>query len=115
MPPTRARPPGPVDSDSLPGRANFDRQNRHGASTWNRPTFHGFAIEWEPMSPDTVWIIGTTITVGGALAGFMYALVNGVHKSIDGVHKRIDDVRADLNRLHDDHNQLEERMRAAGA
>ena len=34
-----------------------------------------------------------------ALAGFMYAVVNGVHK-------RIDDVRADLNRLHDDHKQL---------
>ena len=33
-----------------------------------------------------------------ALAGFMSAVVNGVHK-------RIDDVRADLNRLHDDHKQ----------
>ena len=64
------------------------------------------------MSPDTVWIIGTTITVGVALAGFMYALVNGVHKRIDDVRA---DVRTDLSRLHDDHNRLEERMRAAGA
>ena len=60
------------------------------------------------MSPDTVWIIGTVIMVGGALAGFMYALVGGVHK-------RIDDLRGDLNRLHDDHNRLEERLRAIGA
>ena len=60
------------------------------------------------MSPDTVWIISTVITATVALAGFMYALVNGVHK-------RIDDVRADLNRLHDDHKQLEERLRAVGA
>ena len=58
------------------------------------------------MSPDTVWIIGTTVTVGGALAGFMYALVNGVHK-------RIDDVRSDLNRLHDDHVRLDDRLRVA--
>ena len=41
------------------------------------------------MSPDTVWIISTVITAAVALAGFMYALVNGVHK-------RTDDVRADL-------------------
>ena len=47
------------------------------------------------MSPETVWIISTVITVGTALAGFMYALVTGVHK-------RIDDVRGDLNRLHED-------------
>lgn len=60
------------------------------------------------VSPDTVWTIGTVITVGGALAGFMYALVTGVHK-------RIDDLRTDLNRLHDDHNRLEERLRAVGA
>lgn len=60
------------------------------------------------MSPDTVWIISTVITAAVALAGFMYALVNGVHK-------RIDDVRADLNRLHEDHKQLEERLRAVGA
>ena len=31
------------------------------------------------MSPDTVWIISTVITVGVALAGFMYALVRGVN------------------------------------
>ena len=48
------------------------------------------------------------ITAAVALAGFMYALVNGVHK-------RIDDVRGDLNRLHDDHKQFEERLRAVGA
>ena len=60
------------------------------------------------MSPDTMWIIGTVVTVGAALAGFMSALVTGVRK-------RIDDVRGDLNRLHDDHNRLEERLRAAGA
>lgn len=60
------------------------------------------------VSPGTVWIIGTVITVGGALAGFTYALVAGVHK-------RIDDLRTDLNRLHDDHNRLEERLRAVGA
>ena len=57
------------------------------------------------MSPDTVWtittVIATAITLGGALAGFMYALVGGVNK-------RIDDVRADLNRLHEDHGRLEE-------
>ena len=57
------------------------------------------------MNPDTVWIIGTVITVGVALAGFMYALVNGTHR-------RIDDVRSDLSRLHDDHNRLDERLRA---
>ena len=62
----------------------------------------------DDMNPDTVWIISTVITAAVALAGFIYALVNGVHK-------RIDDVRADLNRLHDDHKQLEERLRAAGA
>ena len=64
----------------------------------------------DDVNPDTVWIISTVITAAVALAGFMYALVNGVHK-------RIDDVRADLNRLHDDHKhkQLEERLRAAGA
>ena len=56
------------------------------------------------MSPDTVWIIGTVITVGAALAGFMYALVNGVHK-------RIDDLRGDLGRLHDAHVRLEDRLR----
>ncbi len=56
------------------------------------------------MSPDTVWIIGTVITVGVALAGVMYALVNGTHR-------RIDDVRSDLGRLHDDHNQPDERLR----
>ena len=56
------------------------------------------------MSPDTEWIIGTVITVGVALAGFMYALVNGVHR-------RIDDVRGDLGRLHDDHVRLDERLR----
>ncbi len=56
------------------------------------------------MSPDTVWIIGTVITVGAALAGFMYALVNGVHK-------RIDDVRGDLGRLHHDHVRLDDRLR----
>ena len=55
-----------------------------------------------------MWIISTVITAAIALAGFMYALVNGVHK-------RIDDVRADLNRLHDDHKQLEERLRVVGA
>ena len=60
------------------------------------------------MSPDTVWTITTVITVGGALAGFMYALVGGVNK-------RIDDVRTDLNRLHADHGRLEERLRTAGA
>jgi hypothetical protein len=48
------------------------------------------------------------ITVGGALAGFMYALVAGVHK-------RIDDLRTDLNRLHDDHNRPEEPLGAVGA
>jgi hypothetical protein len=67
------------------------------------------------MSPDTVWIISTVITVGVALAGFMYALVRGVTNTVStglaGVHKRIDDVRADLNRLHDDHNRLDERLR----
>ena len=66
------------------------------------------------MGPDATWIIATVITVGGALAAFMYALVNGVHKSIDGVHKRFDDVRTDLGRLHDDHKLLEDRLRAAG-
>ena len=60
------------------------------------------------MNPGTVWIISTVITAAVALAGFMYTLVNGVHK-------RIDDVRADLNRLHDDHKQLEERLRTVGA
>ena len=58
------------------------------------------------MSPETEWIIGTVITVGAALAGFMYALVTGVHK-------RIDDVRGDLNRLHEDHVRLDERLRVA--
>ena len=53
----------------------------------------------DDMSSDTVWVISTVITAAVALAGFMYALVNGVHK-------RIDDVRADLSRLHDDHKQL---------
>ena len=57
------------------------------------------------MSPDTAWIIGSVITVGVALAGVMYALVNGTHR-------RIDDVRADLGRLHDDHNRLDARLRA---
>lgn len=57
------------------------------------------------MNPDTAWIIGTVLTVGFALAGVMYALVNGTHR-------RIDDVRSDLGRLHDDHNRLEERLRA---
>ncbi len=66
------------------------------------------------MGPDATWIIATVITVGGALAAFMYALVNGVHKSIDGVHKRFDDVRTDPGRLHDDHKLLEDRLRAAG-
>ena len=56
------------------------------------------------MDPDTVWIIGTVITVGVALAGVTYALVNGTHR-------RIDDVRSDLGRLHDDHNRLDERLR----
>ncbi len=60
------------------------------------------------INPDTVWIISTVITAAVALAGFMYALVNGEHK-------RIDDVRADLNRLHDDHEPLEERLRVVGA
>ena len=60
------------------------------------------------MRPDTVWIIGTVITVAGALAGFLHALMAGVHK-------RIDDLRGDLNRLHDGHDRLEERLRAAGA
>ena len=36
-----------------------------------------------------MWIIGTVVTVGAALAGFMYALV--------------------------DHDRLEERLRAVGA
>ncbi len=71
------------------------------------------------MSPDTVGIISTVITVGVALAGFMYALLRGVNSTVSagmaGVHKRIDDVRADLDRLHDDHNRLEERLREAGA
>ena len=58
------------------------------------------------MSPETVWIISTVITVGTALAGFMYALVTGVHK-------RIDDVRGDLTRLHEDHVRLDERLRVA--
>ena len=60
------------------------------------------------LNPDTMWIIGTVVSVGVALAGFMYALMTGVHK-------RIDDVRGDLSRLHDDHNRLEDRLRAAGA
>ncbi len=58
------------------------------------------------MSPEAVWIIGTVITVGTALAAFMYALVTGVYK-------RIDDVRGDLNRLHEDHVRLDERLRVA--
>ena len=73
-----------------------------------------------------MWIIGTVVTVGAALAGFMYALVGGVNntvstglasvnKRIDDVNKRIDDVRIDLQRLHDDHDRLEERLRAVGA
>ena len=67
------------------------------------------------MSPDTLWIIATVITVGGALAGVMYALVTGTHRRIDDVNTRIDDVRVDLQRLHDDHDRLEERLRAVGA
>ena len=74
------------------------------------------------MSPDTMWIIGTVVTVvtvGAALAGFMYALVGGVNNTVStglaSVNKRIDDVRVDLQRLHDDHDRLEERLRAVGA
>ena len=63
------------------------------------------------MAPDTMWIIGTIVTVGVALAGVMYALVNGTHRGIDDVNKRIDDVRIDLQRLHDDHKGVEERLR----
>ena len=37
------------------------------------------------MNPNTAWIIGTVITVGVALAGVMYALVNGTHRRIDDV------------------------------
>ena len=44
--------------------------------------------------------------MGVALAGVMYALVNGRHR-------RIDDVRADLARQHDDHNRLDERLSRA--
>ena len=71
------------------------------------------------MSPDTMWIIGTVVTVGVALAGVLFALARSVNATIAaglaGVHKRIDDVRGDLARLHEDHNRLEERLRAAGA
>ena len=63
------------------------------------------------MAPDTMWIIETEVTVGVALAGVMYALVNGTHRRIDDVNKRIDDVRIDLQRLHDDHKGVEERLR----
>ena len=62
-----------------------------------------------------MWIIGTVVSVGAALSGFMYALVTGTHRRIDDVNKRIDDVRVDLKRLHDDHDRLEERLRAVGA
>ena len=61
------------------------------------------------------WIIGTVVTVGAVLAGFMYALVGGVNSTVStglaSVNKRIDDVRVDLQRLHDDHDRLEERLR----
>ena len=29
-----------------------------------------------------MWIIGTVVTVGAALAGFMYALVGGVNNTV---------------------------------
>ena len=60
------------------------------------------------MSPDTLWVIGAVVTVGVALAGVMYALVNGTHR-------RIDDVRSELARLHDDHNRLDDRLRVLEA
>ena len=62
-----------------------------------------------------MWIIGTVVTVGAVLAGFMYALVGGVNSTVStglaSVNKRIDDVRVDLQRLHDDHDRREERLR----
>ena len=57
-----------------------------------------------------MWIIGTVVTVGAALAGVLFALARSMNATIGaglaGVHKRIDDVRGDLARLHEDHNRL---------
>ena len=73
------------------------------------------------MNPDTAWIIGTVITVGVALAGVMYALVNGTHRRIDDVRsenreahaditKNIDDVKQDIRDVKQDVRMLTSHM-----
>ena len=73
------------------------------------------------MNPDTASIIGTVITVGVALAGVMYALVNGTHRRIDdvrsenrethaGITKNIDDVKQDIRDVKQDVRMLTSHM-----